>query len=246
MITIQSVLDLFDRLNPLDQLDRLMLLIGVPLQYQPPPTLSIFQRQNVIIEWAAHGDGSEMANLVRGLESLIERQQNRSDIVNDAEAPNASQSNLIITIRIVRDKTRDPFLPIPQTEHAQLTIGDAYSIRFLASDNCYLTVLCFGTTGQIYRLFPNSFHSDSRVRGKQTYEIPAQGFTFIEGGPPGVEIIRAFATRRPHFETIVNNEDALPLYTNKDLNDLERTLASYEPNDRAHVSCVIDVRKGTP
>lgn len=242
MATVQSVLDLFDRLNPLDQLDRLMLIIGMPPKHQPSNTLSLFRRQDAIIAWAAGGDYPGMVNLVKGLEHLIEKQQNLHLTVSNAEA-DAYQSSLMITIRVLLDHTRDPLLPIPQTAHVQCRIGDAYSIRLLASHDCYLTVLCFGTTGRIYRLFPNSFHRDPRVQGAQTYEIPAQGFTLIEGGPPGIEIVRAFATRQPHFGTEVDNENTLALYTDSDLSDLERTFASHRPNDRAYVSCAIDVQE---
>jgi hypothetical protein len=52
--TVQSVLDLFDRLNPRDQLDRLMLLIGMPAAHRPPDTLELFRRQDKIVDWSSN------------------------------------------------------------------------------------------------------------------------------------------------------------------------------------------------
>src|SRR6266851_5068977 len=179
MTTVQSVLDLFDRLSPLDQLDRLMLIVGMPPQHQPPNTLSLFQRQDAILAWAAERGDVGVASVVKGLEQLIEKQQEARNDANTADVSEASQYSLTITMKVLLDHTRDPLLLIPQTAYAHCRIGDAYSIRFLVSHDCYVTVLCFGTSGRVYRLFPNPFHRDPRVIGSQSQEIPAQGFHLI-------------------------------------------------------------------
>src|SRR5437764_1361935 len=61
--TVQSVLDLFDRLNPRDQLDRVMLVIGMPFQHRPSDTLELFRRQDKIVDWAAGAGGTMIAKL---------------------------------------------------------------------------------------------------------------------------------------------------------------------------------------
>jgi class 3 adenylate cyclase len=73
--TIQSILDLFDRLNPRDQLSRLMLIIGMPDQYRPPDTLELFRRQDKIVDWAAGRGDDGLVKLDAALKSLIRKQQ---------------------------------------------------------------------------------------------------------------------------------------------------------------------------
>jgi class 3 adenylate cyclase len=71
--TIESVLDLFDRLNPRDQLNRLMNLSELPQQFRPSKMLTLFERQDAVLDWAAAGPGLE--KLSSHLKWLIERQQ---------------------------------------------------------------------------------------------------------------------------------------------------------------------------
>ena len=71
--TIESVLDLFDRLNPRDQLNRLMSLLDMPQQFRPSKMLTLFERQDAVLDWAAGGPGLE--ELSRHLKWLIERQR---------------------------------------------------------------------------------------------------------------------------------------------------------------------------
>lgn len=73
--TVQSVLDLFDRLNPRDQLDRLMLVIGMPQQHRPPDTLEMFRRQDKIVDWAIGAGEAGLTKLNAALISLINKQQ---------------------------------------------------------------------------------------------------------------------------------------------------------------------------
>lgn len=73
--TIQSVLDLLDRLNPRDQLDRLMLVIGMPPQHRPPNTLTLYHRQDAILDWVAGGGETSLAKFDAALKDLIRKQQ---------------------------------------------------------------------------------------------------------------------------------------------------------------------------
>lgn len=71
--SVESVIDLFDRLNPRDQLDRLMLLLGMPAAFRPPSGLTLAARQNIILDWAAATEGG-LQRLNNVLRSLIRAQ----------------------------------------------------------------------------------------------------------------------------------------------------------------------------
>ena len=243
MISVQAALDLFDQLDPLDQLDRLMLIIGIPTKHQPSRSLSLFGRQDAIVGWAVEGGDAGIEELVRGLEYLIEKQQNVRPAENSSDHLDSSKLALTIRVNLLSNSSRDPLPLTPQTAYTHCSIGDAYSIQFLASHDCHVTVLCFGTSGRVYRLFPNSFHRNSRVTGSQSHEIPAPGYPLIEGGPPGIELVRAFATRSSHFGLKVDSENSLALYSNSEVCDLEQSFASHPKDDRVQVSCALHVHE---
>ena len=73
--TIESVLDLFDRLNPRDQLNRVMQLIRMPADFRPPDTLELFRRQDKVVDWATNGGDPSLAQLDTALKNLIQKQQ---------------------------------------------------------------------------------------------------------------------------------------------------------------------------
>ena len=72
--TVHSIIDLFDRLNPRDQLDRLMLMIGIPPEHRPSRELTLFRRQDQIVDWA-QGEGSAgIEKLSAAIKELIRKQ----------------------------------------------------------------------------------------------------------------------------------------------------------------------------
>jgi tetratricopeptide (TPR) repeat protein len=71
--TVVSVLDLFDALNPRDQLTRVMLILGMPQEHRPSETLTVAQRQDRILDWAC-GRPAGLKALDEALRSLIEKQ----------------------------------------------------------------------------------------------------------------------------------------------------------------------------
>jgi hypothetical protein len=71
--TIAGVLDLFDQLHPRDQLQRVMLLISMPVEHRPAETLPVSRRQEQILDWAA-GRTSGLKHLDATLRGLIEKQ----------------------------------------------------------------------------------------------------------------------------------------------------------------------------
>lgn len=73
--TPQGILDLFDRLNPRDQLERVMLLIGMPHQLRPANVLELFRRQEKILDWAVGAGEATLKRLEKTLRDLIQKQQ---------------------------------------------------------------------------------------------------------------------------------------------------------------------------
>ncbi|MEH2325904.1 MAG: hypothetical protein V7K32_20575 [Nostoc sp.] len=67
-----EILDLFDQLNPQDQIQHIMTLIDMPQEHRPPDTLTIFQRRGKILDWA--GNNNRLENLKNKLLYLIGRQ----------------------------------------------------------------------------------------------------------------------------------------------------------------------------
>lgn len=72
--TVHTLLDLFDRLNPRDQLDRLMLLAGLPAEQRPPRELTIFRRQDQIVDWAQGQGAAGIEKLSVILKDMIRKQ----------------------------------------------------------------------------------------------------------------------------------------------------------------------------
>ena len=72
--TVSSILDLFDRLIPRDQMDRLMLIIGMPPEHRPSRELTIFRRQDQIVDWAQSQGASGIEKLSVALNDLIRKQ----------------------------------------------------------------------------------------------------------------------------------------------------------------------------
>jgi class 3 adenylate cyclase len=71
--TIQSVLELFDQLNPRDQLHRLMLQIGMPEHVRPSSDLELYRRQDKIVDWASNSS-TGLRQLETQLKALIAKQ----------------------------------------------------------------------------------------------------------------------------------------------------------------------------
>ena len=73
--TVIGVLDLFDQLEPRDQILRAMTIINMPQEHRPPDTLTIFQRQEKILDWAANNN--KLKELQEALSLLIEKSKKK-------------------------------------------------------------------------------------------------------------------------------------------------------------------------
>lgn len=65
--------NLFNQLNPRDQLLRLMLVLGIPRDKRPDDTLTIAEREEEIISWSVN-EGSGLTKLSEELKKLIQKQ----------------------------------------------------------------------------------------------------------------------------------------------------------------------------
>jgi hypothetical protein len=80
---------------------------------------------------------------------------------------------------------------------ARYRVGDTLTVFFEASQDCYLTLLNIGTSGKLTILFPNALHRDNFIAANELHRIPGpeDGFEYQLQGPPGVEKLKAIATR---------------------------------------------------
>jgi hypothetical protein len=86
-----------------------------------------------------------------------------------------------------------------QTKFVEMGVGDPVYFHFRSQRDAYLTLLNVGADGSITILFPNDYVPHNRVVAGKTYTIPTEemGFELHLGGPPGQELVKAFATEYP-------------------------------------------------
>lgn len=71
--TVESILGLFEKLHPAEQIDRLVLLIGMPKALRPSRKETAFNRQNEILDWA-DGTPGGLPKLAAELTKLVSKQ----------------------------------------------------------------------------------------------------------------------------------------------------------------------------
>ena len=74
-----EVYELFGRLNPQDQLDRLMNRLEMPVRFRPSNNLPLAERQDKIIEWASGPGAPGLGGLAQALQKLIDAQRPNGD-----------------------------------------------------------------------------------------------------------------------------------------------------------------------
>lgn len=84
------------------------------------------------------------------------------------------------------------------TEKSEYEVGNEVIFYIRSTQDCYVTLVDLQTSGGLYVLFPNSFQEDNFIRGGRIYTIPARDSTFTinASGPPGLEGIKAIATKK--------------------------------------------------
>jgi uncharacterized caspase-like protein len=90
---------------------------------------------------------------------------------------------------------RERFLVYPEGDPRRETIE--FVIR--AEQDCHLVLLSVDSHGQVTLLLPNKWQHDTRIDAGRRYRIPEPGseFVFSIRMPPGQDVIKAIATRKP-------------------------------------------------
>jgi hypothetical protein len=85
------------------------------------------------------------------------------------------------------------------TDKSSYAVGEKVTFFMEADQDCYLTLIDIGTSGNLTVLFPNAYDRNNRIRGGRRYEIPgaSYGFDIHVGGPPGIERVKVIATTQP-------------------------------------------------
>ncbi|HPE70751.1 MAG TPA: DUF4384 domain-containing protein [Candidatus Competibacter sp.] len=85
----------------------------------------------------------------------------------------------------------EPFDLHLRTEKLVYPLGAKVRVLATAEQDCRLTLLDVGTSGQVYVLFPNRYQPDDRIRAGETVTIPgdAAPVDYQLSGPSGVEAL---------------------------------------------------------
>ena len=160
----------------------------------------------------------------------------------NADAPPLAAT---VHVDVDRNDTRDPVGEVSGHTSVKCRIGQSWSLRVRLNSDCFLTVFCRGTTGNVYRVFLNPTDSRSFVRGGRVYEIPQrdEDFSFREGGPVGAETIQAFASREPMHAHVVRDRQTGYLRSSspEELASVIQEFQSMAPEHRASADCKIFV-----
>jgi hypothetical protein len=78
-------------------------------------------------------------------------------------------------------------------------VGEPIVVTVKPQADAYITVLNYGTSGQMTVVFPNLYEKDSKVRKGHVITIPSPGsrYQLASGGPDGVEILQVIASSNP-------------------------------------------------
>ena len=106
----------------------------------------------------------------------------------------------------------------PRREKIELVVS--------AERYCHVHLLSIDSQGQVTLLFPNKWQQDTRIVAGRTYTIPSPDaeFAFPIQSPPGHDVIKAVATRRPldlrHVNAKGLNEQGCIQFEPEDWGDL--------------------------
>jgi len=84
--------------------------------------------------------------------------------------------------------------------------GEKLQYRIRSDRDCYVALLCYQSDGSTVLLFPNLWHSDSFIRGGQSYKVPevGSGFDIVVTPPFGQDTVELIAcTGRSEFHRML-------------------------------------------
>lgn len=92
------------------------------------------------------------------------------------------------------------FISLQRHTQCRSHIGDRLQFVFQASEDCYLTLVDFGTSGRVTIIYPNWHQRGGRIPAHQPLLIPpvtGGSFDYVISPPAGEEVVMALATRQP-------------------------------------------------
>lgn len=97
-----------------------------------------------------------------------------------------------------RSATRDIAVVPPVTDE-QFAVGDSIIVYFAASQRCHVVLVNEGSSGRSAVIFPNTYAGCMEVAAGDVRRLPDvfDDFEFRLSGPPGTDVIRAFASPSP-------------------------------------------------
>lgn len=140
--------------------------------------------------------------------------------------------------------TRDISI-VPKSKNYR--IGDKINLYFRSEKDCYLTLLNYGTTGNMTVLLPNGFSQDNFIQGGKTYAIPGEEhrFDYILSGPPGIERIKAIGTttKMNLMDLKFNNDEIFKTSSAaaRDISVVSKKMESAGPQEWAVAMCEFEV-----
>ena len=83
--------------------------------------------------------------------------------------------------------------------------GDSVKITVRANEDAYVSIINVGSSGKSHVIFPNKIDRHNKVTAHQVLELPSSdAYRFAVGGPPGLDLIKVIATKKPHRITADN------------------------------------------
>jgi hypothetical protein len=156
---------------------------------------------------------------------------------------------------VMLHQTKPPFRLKLWTEKASYVVGEKVTFFVQAEQDCYLTLIDIGTSGNVTVLFPNAYDRNNRIAAGRRYEIPGAGYGFDihVNGPPGVERLKAIATTQPFtlFENMDLSQGFFGLTRNRvetvqDFKVASKEIAATQWNDATFDLLVLDPGKAEP
>ncbi len=112
--------------------------------------------------------------------------QQRSVVTGLPEAPAGAADGLRLNVNLDR-------------ESRTYRIGETLSINISVNEDAYVEVWNIGTSGNVTRVFPNTYAKDNHVKAGQTITVPGANDDYVLKvmQPQGKELVTVFASDRP-------------------------------------------------
>jgi TolB-like protein/LysM repeat protein len=162
---------------------------------------------------------TKTGNIVSSGYGQIEREEIHTDDLAEIDSPSASftpiqdsddnngdEYDFELNRLVSGNPKSDEFGIKVYADKKDYQIGENLVFTVTAKKNCYLTILDVGANGDITVIFPNAYKRSNFIKAGEKVKIPTPDYNFNFNilGPPGLERIRALATKSPEFPIKLN------------------------------------------